>query len=268
MKIYALKYEGKTFLKSFNIGDDIQSIAAARLLPRIDGFLSRDHLSQVTSPCIVSMNGFFMGEPNWPPSEFVIPIFYAFHIAPAWEKTICSLEGVSYLRQHQPIGCRDRGTVEILKKHDIQAYFSGCLTLTLDRRKSPPNSGQVFISGGANKGFSNLIPEEIRREAFFVNQGKVQLPFMPATTRQDIAQHLLDAYRDHAKLVITSKIHCAMPCIAMGIPVVFLANKNKRSDYRIQVVGDFIPINYVGESFVYRMFSRLLYRGAIDWQSS
>ena len=265
MKIYALKYEGSSFSKSFNVGDDIQSIAAARLLPRLDGFISRDHLDKVASPCIVSMNGFFMGEPNWPPSQYVIPIFFAFHIAPDWEKIICSPEGLRYLKEHQPVGCRDRGTVEILRKYGVEAYYSGCVTLTFDRRPSPPANGQIFITGGANKGFTALIPKKIRQNAFLVNQGKVQLPYMPSVTKQIIAKHLLDTYRDHAKLVITSKIHCAMPCLAMGIPVVFLYNIRKKDDYRIQIVGDYLPINYVGESFVHRTFLRAVYQKKIDW---
>src|SRR5258708_37088752 len=34
------------------------------------------------------------------------------------------------------------------------------------------------------------------------------------------ARELLDAYRSHAKLIITTLLHCALPAIAMGIPVV------------------------------------------------
>jgi len=265
MKIYALKYEGCSFLQSFNIGDDIQSIAAARLLPRIDGYLARDHLDKVTEPCIVSMNGFFMGEPNWPPAKCVIPIFFAFHISPSWEKTICSPDGVRYLKEHQPIGCRDRGTVEVLQKYGVEAYYSGCVTLTFDRREEAPKEGHVFIVGGVNKGFIEAIPRALTKNAFLVNQSKVELPYLPAITKQQIAGQLLDTYRRHAKLVITSKIHCAMPCMAMGIPVVFLYNKRKINDYRIEIIGDYLPINYVGESFVYRNFLNKITRDRINW---
>ena len=36
-------------------------------------------------------------------------------------------------------------------------------------------------------------------------------------------------------MVITSKLHCAMPCLAMGIPVVFIG---KPDDYRTQILRD------------------------------
>lgn len=265
MKIYALKYEGASFFKSFNIGDDIQSIAAARLLPRLDGFLARDHLDKVMEPCIVSMNGFFMGEPNWPPSPYVIPIFFAFHIAPNWEKVICSSDGIRYLKEHQPIGCRDRGTVDILKKYGVDAYYSGCVTLTFDRRDESPKNGHVFIVGGASKGFLQVVPKAIRNDAFLVNQSKIELPYFPHSTKQEMARQLLNTYREKAKLVITSKIHCAMPCLAMGIPVIFLYDKRKRNDYRVETIGDYLPIHYVGESFIYRKFINRVSQNGINW---
>ena len=34
------------------------------------------------------------------------------------------------------------------------------------------------------------------------------------------AEKLLEAYRSRAKLIITTLLHCALPAIAMGIPVV------------------------------------------------
>ena len=36
-------------------------------------------------------------------------------------------------------------------------------------------------------------------------------------------------------MVITTRLHCALPCIAMGIPVVFFGDPN---DYRTQIVSD------------------------------
>lgn len=44
----------------------------------------------------------------------------------------------------------------------------------------------------------------------------------------ELSQEILNYYKDNAKIVITSRFHCAMPCIAMGIPVVFLGDKNSK----------------------------------------
>ena len=45
-----------------------------------------------------------------------------------------SPEGIAYLQKHAPIGCRDHYTLQLLQKHQIPAYFSGCLTLSLNRQ--------------------------------------------------------------------------------------------------------------------------------------
>ena len=266
MKIYVLEYQGGRFDRTFNLGDQIQSIAASRLLPRVDGFLPRDELHTVQEPCIVSMNGFFMGSINWPPSPLIEGVFFAFHVAPAWEHVVCSPAGIEYLRKHQPIGCRDRGTVEILCKHGIEAYYSKCVTLTLERRSAPPQDGKVFIVGGVEDKFASVIPKSIRKNAIFVNQAKVRLPYVSSAMKQSLAAHLLDTYREKASLVITSKIHCAMPCLAMGIPVVFLYGAHKKNDYRVHVVKDFVDINYVNRSSLAgRLFNRNL-SSRINWE--
>ena len=49
------------------------------------------------------------------------------------------------------------------------------------------------------------------------------------------ARLMLDMYRTKARLVVTTRLHCLLPCIAMGIPVVFFNNPN---DYRISWVKD------------------------------
>lgn len=59
-----------------------------------------------------------------------------------------------------------------------------------------------------------------------------------------MAQDLLEGYAQCARLVITSKIDC-MPCLALGIPVVFLYPADKRNDYHVSDGRRFIPINYV-----------------------
>lgn len=264
MKICVLKYEGASFEQYCNLGDDIQSMAAARLLPRVDGYVARDHLDKVQEPCIVSMNGYFMGEANWPPSPNVVPIFFAFHIAPAWEHVVCSPKGIEYLKRHAPIGCRDRGTVAILEKHGVEAYYSGCVTLTFDRREQEPQNGQVFVVGGGSR-YVGVVPRAVRKHAIHVNQARVQLPHLALDVRKQLAKHLLDTYRERASLVITSKIHCAMPCITMGVPVVFLYDKKKRDDYRVEIIRDFLPINYVGESLLDQKLMNRIASRDIDW---
>jgi len=52
-----------------------------------------------------------------------------------------------------------------------------------------------------------------------------------------IARHLLSLYRDQARLVITTRLHCTLPCLAMGIPVIFFADTRESRVTVAQQVG-------------------------------
>jgi hypothetical protein len=61
------------------------------------------------------------------------------------------------------------------------------------------------------------------------------------------AIRLMDLYRDRAKLVITTLLHCALPAMAMGIPVVMVWPPNppagRESDrQRFSSLGAMMPI--------------------------
>ncbi len=263
-KYFALEYTGEIFERFFNLGDDIQTFAVSQMLPRVDGYVSREALNQVEESCVIPLNGFFMNSDHWPPAESVKPVFFAFHVTPQAQKVICSKAGIAYLKKWQPIGCRDRGTMALLALHGVETYYSRCVTLTLPRRYSEPEDGKIFVVGVNNKAL-HAIPEDIRRQAITVSQAKVRLPITDTQIKLQLAEKLLNQYRDREKLVITSKIHCAMPCLAMGIPVVFLYDSAKKDDYRVQLISDFIKINYVKMSgFSAPIVNRWLGR-KIDW---
>ena len=103
MKIFTVGYAGQAFSDGANLGDDIQSIAAKRLLPRVDGDICREDLSETTEHGVISMNGFFMrrGRGDWPPSETLEPFFFAFHVSKKSHQQICSPAGVGYLKKYQ-----------------------------------------------------------------------------------------------------------------------------------------------------------------------
>ncbi len=264
MKTFALEYTGYKLDYRINLGDEIQTIAASRLLPNVDGYVSREALNIVNVPCIVTLNGFFMDSENWPPSSNVVPIPFAFHISRKYEKNICSTKGLEYLKRHAPIGCRDKGTLKILQKHNIDAFYSKCLTLTLKKRESTPVNGKVYIVGVTNR-LQKVIPDSILKKSVYVNQSKVELPCVASQTRRDLATHLLEEYKSNASLVITSRIHCAMPCIAMGIPVIFLYGKQKKNDYRVHIIEDLIGINYVNEHLLFSKIAAKYYSNKINW---
>jgi hypothetical protein len=208
-----------------------------------------------------------MNSQNWPPSPTVRPIPFAFHVQPESQDVVCSPEGVEYLKKWQPIGCRDRGTMAILQKHGVEAFYSRCVTLTLPRREVEPDNGDVFITGVC-KAAKRIIPRTLRREAINVDQAHIRLPITTTRLKLELAENLLQQYSARARLVITSKIHCALPCIAMGIPVVFLYDSKKKDDYRVSIIDDLIGITYVNHFWARtEIFNHFVSR-RIDWNPS
>jgi hypothetical protein len=264
MNYFALEYEGELFHRAFNLGDDIQTIAAGRLLPRIDGYLSRESLDTATECGIVCLNGFFMNSDHWPPAPGLTPLFFSFHVSPDAEKTICSPAGIAYLKDNQPIGCRDLGTMQILRDRGIEAYYSKCLTLTFERRDAGVSNGMVYMVG-VSKAAVSIVPRTLRKKAVWVDQARVRLPSVPSHIKFQLAEHLLDVYRRTASLIITSKIHCALPCIAMGIPVIFLYSGRDHKDYRVKIMEDLAGINYAPSTWMDKLLLNRLRSGRIKW---
>lgn len=217
-----------------NLGDEIQSLAAEQHLPRVDELIEVDTMRslEVDEPTVVIFQGWFAQSPEtcFPPAPGIVPVFVGFHItrdfgAARW---LLAGESLEYLRRHQPIGCRDDGTRQMLEEAGVSAYRSLCLTLTLPPRDRPPADGRVFIVDAGDV----HIPRRIREGA--VRQTHAARPGSTDAEKREQARHLLDAYRTRARLVVTTKLHCALPCLAMGIPVVFFGDPD---DYRFDLLG-------------------------------
>ncbi len=237
------KQENKTTLygllkykMSRNVGDEVQSLAARQFLPRVDEYLDRDALSERTSeaPLRLIANSWWAHAPKmWPPSPAIKPLLVSMHITKETAREWTKPERREYLLQHGPVGCRDQDTVNKLTAADVPAYFSGCMTLTY-----PPYDGErsgeiLFVdpfgpygpdrwSSPGKPNFHNdwweKIPAEVRQKSSFISH-KSRLPSRPFRFAQ--AQKLLNRYRQ-ASLVVTARMHCALPCVAFGTPVIFV----------------------------------------------
>lgn len=253
MKYGLLKYEENS--QFFNVGDNIQSLAAKQFLPRVDTYINREKLGEYEGEEVkIILNGWFThNAKNWVPSEKIKPLFVSFHINNTAAPLMLSTEGIAYLKKHEPIGTRDQYTADILKEKGIEAYFTGCLTLTLDNYKVDDSlkndeiyivdplygyitprkvfrsyrtfgrsvlNGKIFELGKRKKHLKNIIEKDVLDKAIFINQ---EPPANKYTQEEkfEMADDLLKKYA-RAKLVITSRIHCALPCLAMGTPVIFI----------------------------------------------
>ena len=212
-----------------NVGDDIQTLAANQHLPSIDDSIDRDevHLRAAGAPrTALIMNGWFSGDPNgWPPSPSIHPIFVGFHAIESFRPVL--RRHIDYLRRFAPIGCRDQGTAEFLRKEGVDAETTYCLTLTFPTRE-PIDGGKVFLVDAQEIS----IPKALAKNAV-----KVTHRIAPVGHEGSMAyaQKLLDLYRREAKLVVTTRLHAALPCIAMGIPVVYFGSD---ADERTSIIRD------------------------------
>lgn len=256
MKYGLLKYwEGET-----NIGDYVQSLAAKQFLPRIDKYVYRDQLHNVKEELNLIMNGWFMHETqNWPPSASLIPKFVSFHISDHVADFLTSPKCIEYYKKNEPIGCRDYHTQKILENKGVKTYFSGCLTLTLKKEDYTLNEStgvifsdilqhkddaeqrsllwklkhphKIIINGIKNycksvkasnirkKTIDKLIPKDIIAKATLVSNQNTKIKGQDAKFNE--AEQLLKTYAN-AELVVTSRIHVALPCLAFETPVIFI----------------------------------------------
>ncbi|CUH39764.1 Polysaccharide pyruvyl transferase [Jannaschia seosinensis] len=219
MKIAALSWGTN------NIGDDVQSVAVMQHLPPVDVFIPRDHLDAYDGErALLVMNGWFLEEPrNWPPSDRIVPIFFGFHLHKKARASVS--EHVEYLRRHEPIGCRDRPTMEFVQSLGVEAYFSGCATLTFDAPADRAPDSFYLVEPDRSMPIGALdVPDDLA-----VRNVSHRLVAVPLDLRMQFAREMIATYGRTASYVVTSRIHCAMPCVAMGIPTLFTGPVGRRT---------------------------------------
>lgn len=230
-----LRYASFKYSLSQNLGDQIQTLAAEQYLPSIDRRINRDEMRhlKLDAPHLVIMNGWFSHFPElcFPPTETILPVFWGFHINPNQANNLAhftSAEVLDYLKCHQAIGCRDRSTQAILQAHGIETFYSQCLTLTFPRRLQKPKEPIILV---VDADFAPL--KSFNHPSMRVTHTVGD--YYPDDLKISMARHLLNLYRQQAGLIVTTRLHCALPCIAMGIPVVFFG---KPDDPRFSILHD------------------------------
>ncbi|MGH7003240.1 MAG: polysaccharide pyruvyl transferase family protein [Alphaproteobacteria bacterium] len=226
MKFGLLSYKG-----TFNLGDEIQSLAARRLLPRVDSYLDRDDLSGAFAgdgePTALIVHGWMSHTPeNWPPQPAIRPLLTSLHLARESGKGPARISAsefmlappiVDYLKSHGAVGARDLATLQLLESHGVEAYFSGCLSLTLSGRGLP--RGANIVLNDVPERVASAVAAGTTRQISRTTHGNSTI--LDPAERFSKAQDLLDEY-ESAHCVITTKLHCALPCLAFGTPVLLL----------------------------------------------
>lgn len=195
-------------------------------------------------------------------SPKIIPVFLGF-ASMIQKYSDCD---ISYLKKYEPIGCRDQYTMEGLRKNGIEAYLNGCVTLTLPKVRNGYDDKKTIFCVDLTDDIVNLIPKDILKNCTFTSHVYFSDECLNGTENK--AREIYNKYLNEAKIIITTRLHAALPCIAAGIPVVLI---KERLSIRFPIVQKLIPvytkkdfhnINWAPQSVDYEYFKRKLLKSA------
>lgn len=245
-----------------NLGDPIQSYAV-KLLYREMGIAEEDivpvpryDMAQYDGEeCVCVVNTASTYEETVYDSHFMPPSpkVHAIPLSLYVHREIPDAE-LAFYRNCGGVGCRDLRTVEYLQSKGVPAYLTGCLTLTLPRRSAE-------VAAKADKVYLMEVPADVRRimpqslrEEGIELSNVLRFPNTRGTSRISV-EEAFDIHRqgeeraallrDTARLVITSRLHVASPCLAMGIPVVLAKSHfGDRFGYIDRILPTYTPEHY------------------------
>jgi len=124
---------------------------------------------------------------------------------------------------------RDQGTVDFIRSLGVEAYLSLCNTLTFNAPAERDPDSIYLVEANRDQ-----LSPKLFKKGLTVKTVSHRFIDVSAETRLQYAKEIVETYGKKAALVVTTRIHCAMPCIAMGIPVIFVGPKS----YRTQIVEE------------------------------
>lgn len=246
------------YLKDNNIGDYVQSLAALQIVGedwKDKVFVERENLKSIPKNIVEGekvktiMNGWYLHrQRSLPLNEAIVPFFTSVHLSKAYKLDKAALKT---FKKFEPIGCRDIQSMERFKEAGIEAYFSGCLTLTFEKRDNK-RKGILFVVDnikgvdtfekflkweGSNEVISQLkkqfSDEEIKNAEFEIQTNSKKLTH---ESQFEIAEKWLEKLSSK-ELVVTTRIHSLMPSMSLGTPALFVMRNNK--DKRFEGLRDF-----------------------------
>jgi hypothetical protein len=164
-------------------------------------------------------------------SPKIVPVFLGLTMV----KDTLMPEEVTYYNKYSPIGCRDERTLNTLRKYGIDAYLHGCITVTLPRRNDEGERYEKVYLVDVPESLIEYIPKNLLERALVKTHIHKEHIEDPKETMRLYYQE----YIDNARLVITSLLHCSVPCMAAGIPVILA---KERISYRFSWLEKLIPV--------------------------
>lgn len=151
---------------------------------------------------------------DFPFHENINPIFISFHCN---NLDLINDEYADYLRRHGPIGCRDWTTVYLLRSKGVPAFFSGCITSTLDN---------IFAACGdaAEAGETVFVdakkPRQDGRTSLI--QAREHVRWNDPVTNLHESIEMIESYATKYAKIVTSRLHSFIPATAIGAEVEFV----------------------------------------------
>lgn len=271
--------------QSKNLGDYVQALAALRFLPRCDGFIGRDELCSYKGKdeiCVIGNAWYRLKDEHHNINEKIHLLPISMHVE---GRDISSARAVlSKLRKignssNIGIGCRDYHTKELFERHGIKAYFSSCLTTTIDLKiieeKLKQINSDFFNDYNETSEYKKIKAKLIDIENTVTNTDYIVFadfnfsnlrncdwlmypdyyPYRNLYKMQNLLNEVFDAYKGYnsvylthtisnklypvefldvayqvlriynkAKLVLTTRLHVALPCLAISTPVICINN--------------------------------------------
>lgn len=164
--------------------------------------------------CLYSGNG--KGIRLFPLSRKILPVFLGLSLVN------CPLDetDIHYLKEYQPIGCRDEDTVKKLRKYGVDAYLNGCVTTVFPFRDV--NKENKVFAIDVDKRIIEKIEQNVDKSivnvSHIVNNNTID-------NMGDFIRNVYTMYKEEAGLVVTSRLHAAVPCWAAGIPTIIVRNR-------------------------------------------
>lgn len=194
------RYRVLAYRNGGNLGDTIQTLALAKLLPGPLEGVYRDAAGYLTPGTTFVVNGYLCESTPRLSDCLFAGVYIGGH---------CS-EQLDWIRQsNYPVGARDPATVQMLKKAGIESEMIGCATLTLPKYTGT-RSGCVRID--------DLEPN------CKLTQVHDNLPWH---SQCECGRERLNLLKT-AELVVTSRLHVVLPCLAFGTPVMIPSDARKK----------------------------------------
>jgi len=153
----------------------------------------------------------FSGGYNLPFNDNLRPLFVSFHLN---KPDALTPSAIDYLRRFGPVGCRDWQTVALLDAAGVPAFFSGCITTTVDT---------VFARTGADErtGVAYIDAQEPPDDVDQIEQSVGDIRPQPFAANLALGREWVQRYHAEFAQVVTTRLHSYLPARSVGCEVEF-----------------------------------------------